>query len=344
MNDFGSIVDCCLEDIAAGRETLDSCLRRYPAHAAQLAPLLEVAERLRKMPVAPFMPVDKRRVLESRYLKRAAQVHSRATQRAAAPRQGVWQRGLMPVIAACLVCLILITAIPAALASVPGDVLYPVKRLTEQVRLALTSGPQQAALHLNLAQTRLAELRVLATRHEVPSNLLTEISAETAVVFQQIPSLPPEQQEALLTHLTEFNDQNRQVLQSVAAFAMGDTQASVQAALADSAVKQDQAKEMLASIKVLPDSTPDAEKAPRLTPAGIENRPTQVDSSTKKSTIQPLATDEPKAQPTPQPTKKASPNPEKPTPKIEHTPPGQSGDVKPTRQPPEQPTKKPPKK
>ena len=51
---------------------------------------------------------------------------------------------------------------------------------TEQVRLALTAGPQQAALHLNLAQERLVELRTLAERREVPTNLLTEISVETA--------------------------------------------------------------------------------------------------------------------------------------------------------------------
>ena len=344
MDNFESIIDDCLKEIVAGRETLESCLRRYPAHAARLAPALEVAERLRRLPAAPVMPVDKRRVLETRYLKRATQLQARATQRAVDSQRGMRRRGLMPVIVAFLVCLILVTAVTTASASVPGDALYPVKRVTEQVRLTLTSGPLQAALHLNLAQERLVELRTLAERREVPTNLLTEISVETAVVLQQIPSLPLEQQQTLLVQLTEFNDRNSQVLQSVAAFATGDTQISVQAALADSTAKQNQAKAMFASIKILPDSPPSAEKGPRLTPAGIENRPTQVDSATKKSTLQPSATDELEAPPTPRPTDKASPNPEKPTPKIEHTPPGQRGDVKPTHQPPERPTKKPPNK
>ena len=75
MADFESILDDCLREIAAGHETLESCLRRYPAHAARLAPVLEVAERLRRVPPAPAMPADKRRVLESRYLRRAAQLH-----------------------------------------------------------------------------------------------------------------------------------------------------------------------------------------------------------------------------------------------------------------------------
>ena len=344
MDDFESIVDGCLEDIAAGRETADSCLQRYPAQAARLAPVLEVAERLHQMPAAPSMPMDKRRVQESRYLKRAAQLQSRATRRAAAPQRGMWRRGWIPVMAAFLVCLILVTTITAASASMPGDALYPVKRVTERIRLALTSEPQQAALHLNLAQERLAELRALAAYHEVPPNLLADISAETTLVVQQIPSLPPEQQQALLTHLTEFNDENLQVLQSVAAFATGDTQASVQAALADSTAKQDRAKEMFASLKILPDSPPDGEQGPPLTPAGSENRPTQVKASTQEPAIQPPATAEPKAQPAPQSTKKAAPNPQKPTPKIEATPPGQSDKAKQTRQPPEQPAKKPPKK
>src|SRR5512136_1590704 len=157
MDDFESIVDSCLEDIAAGRETLDSCLQRYPAQAARLAPVLAVAERLREMPAGPFMPADQSRVQESRYLKRAAQVYSRATRRAAVPQRGTWRRGWMAVLAAFGVCLLSITGLAAASGSVPGDVLYPVKRVTEQVRQALTSESQQAALHLNLAQERLVE-------------------------------------------------------------------------------------------------------------------------------------------------------------------------------------------
>ena len=332
MSNFESIVDGCLEDLAAGRETLDSCLQRYPAHAAELAPLLEMAERLRKMPAAPCMPVDKRRVLEARYLKRAFQLYSKATERTTFSQRGMWRSRWIPVIAAFLVCLMLITSLTTASASVPGDVLYPVKRVSEQIRVAFTSDSQQAALHLTLAQERLAELRVLAARHEVPSNLLTEISAETAVVLQQIPSLPSDQQQALLARLTGFNDQNLQVLQSVAVFATGDTQSGVQAALADLTVKQDQAKEMMASIKILPDSKPDPKKAPRLTPTSISP---EVDSSTEEPTIRPSATDEPKAQPTPQDTKKA-PDSSKPTPKIDRTPPGQSDKIKPTPQPPGQ--------
>ena len=127
MADFESILDDCLREIAAGHETLESCLRRYPAHAARLAPVLNVAERLRRVPPAPAMPADKRRVLESRYLRRAAQLHLQPAQRVAAPQRGL-RRGWVPVFAAFLVCLIVATTITTASASVPGDVLYPVKR------------------------------------------------------------------------------------------------------------------------------------------------------------------------------------------------------------------------
>lgn len=56
MTDFDVILDQCLTDVAAGLETIDSCLRRYPALANQLAPLLAVAEQVRAVPAASTVP------------------------------------------------------------------------------------------------------------------------------------------------------------------------------------------------------------------------------------------------------------------------------------------------
>src|SRR5512139_906260 len=90
--DFDAILDRCLADIAAGRETIDSCLRRYPAQAGRLAALLGLAERVQTAPAAPPLPADKRRALEARLLKRAAQLRLKPVNRSAAPRLPLWRR------------------------------------------------------------------------------------------------------------------------------------------------------------------------------------------------------------------------------------------------------------
>ena len=49
-NDFDVILDQCLADLASGQATIEVCLKRYPAYAGQLGPLLQVAEKVRAVP------------------------------------------------------------------------------------------------------------------------------------------------------------------------------------------------------------------------------------------------------------------------------------------------------
>jgi hypothetical protein len=47
---FDVILDQCLADLASGQATIEGCLKRYPAYAGQLGPLLSVAEKVRATP------------------------------------------------------------------------------------------------------------------------------------------------------------------------------------------------------------------------------------------------------------------------------------------------------
>ena len=321
MSEFDRIVDECLADIAAGRETPDSCLQRYPAYAARLAPVLKTAERLRQMPPSPAMSPVRRRALESRYLQRAVELQSTTTRpKFLSPRQ-IWQRRfLMAVVATAIMCAILATTVTAASASVPGDTLYPVKRAAEEIRLVLTFGPRQMELRLALVQERLAEFRILTGRHEVSSDLMADISTETETLLEQIPSLPDEQQAEFLDRITVLADQNSQELQLAAAYARGSARDRVQAALADSQLRQNQVKEMLADLKATPDSSTEKDTIP----PGLENRP--VDAGKPPTTgpaAQPTAADEStKTHPTPAAQGNPPSHPDKPDPNRDHPTPG----------------------
>ena len=243
--DFDTILNRCLEDIAAGRETFDSCLRRYPAQASRLAVLLELAARVQAAPGTPLR-ADKRHALEDRLLKRAAQLQSKPVSQPTAPRLPLRRRSFALAMASLVaVVLVLGSAVSASAASVPGDVLYPVKRATEQVRLALTPDGQQVDLHLEFARQRLQELNVLQERGEVSEELLVEISNETALVLDRVPTLPQERQQIVLMSLTDFQDQQVKILEVMASSAQGEAQTKVMNALADSATKQQQAKTLL---------------------------------------------------------------------------------------------------
>ncbi len=351
--DFDTILDRCIADVKSGRETVDSCVRRYPAQAGRLAAILPLIERVEALrPQAPF-PVDKRRALESQLLKEARRLQTQSASRPIAPRRPIWQRrSVFAVMSLTLVFLFLFSAVGVSAASVPGDVLYPIKRAAEQVRLTFTPDQDQAAVHLELAQARLHELDVLAQRGEVSAGLLADIEAETNIVLEHVASLPAEQQQALLTRMASFQDGELLVLGKVAALARDDKQTKVKAALADAEAKQQQVMKILAgSGGSLDDPSHNPGKGPLATAVGSETQTAPGNSQTAKPTTKPTATDRPTAEPKPtkepksqetgQPTKVHPPTPQKPTPHSEVTPPGQSN--RPTPNSPPGQDSKPPK-
>lgn len=88
-------------------------------------------------------------------------------------------RLLRYAVAACLVIALVLTSAGAARASddsVPGDVLYPLKRLIEQVRLSLVSTENEPDLRLELAERRLDEFETLLEHNKVDLNVLEDAS------------------------------------------------------------------------------------------------------------------------------------------------------------------------
>jgi hypothetical protein len=350
-DDFDAILDRCLADITAGRETVESCLQNYPTHAERLVALLKTAQQARVAPRPTPLPTDKRRALESRLLRRASQFGSKPAPWPAAPRTQhapVWRRRVVLAVASFMVVFLLFgSTVSASAASVPGDILYPVKRAAEQARLALTPAQQRADLHLEFARQRLREMQVLTDRGEVSEDLLAEISNETTVVLEQAAALPHEGQRTVLESLTDFQDQHLQVLNRMASSAHGEAQAKVMAALADSAAKRQLVKQLLAG--AASDNAPGGSSG---------NPPASFKEKTKPAhgnpTLKPEATDKPGPRATPRATKESPANPQKPTPKVEHAPPGQTGQLPPqgppgqadrsaSHAPPQKPTKVPAK-
>jgi len=147
-----------LAEIQASGLTAEEFLARR-SDAAALAPLLEVAGRIaRDAASAPRLSQRAFAAGERRVL-----THFRAHSRAAPARflHLRWAVALVALIAA------LGTGVGAASASsaaLPGDLLYPIKRLVESTQLALAPPPARPALQIQQAEVRLQELQTLAGR------------------------------------------------------------------------------------------------------------------------------------------------------------------------------------
>jgi hypothetical protein len=200
-------LDACLSQLNRG-ESLEVCLAQYPALAAQLEPLLSLALRIRAMghePAPAALQEGKERLL-----REAARLQNARTT-ARGPRflppawlslQPLMRRSMAAVALASLLLALVLSwgAVGASAKSLPGDALYPVKRVSEEVRLLLTFDRQmKEQLLTELDERRREEAKAVADSQRViemsfrgrveavdagrwtVGGLLVEISEETVI-------------------------------------------------------------------------------------------------------------------------------------------------------------------
>ncbi len=211
-NSIDLVLDQCLADLLSGRASVESCLTRYPAQAAQLEPVLRAAMQLQRVPPVPGLSPARRQALENRVMARVQarlprnSYQARPAQSGRTTRLSFWQRRLTWAAAGVMSLLVLTaTTVGASAASLPGDFLYPVKQLTEQATLALTPPEALPAVHAELAQRRLGEFAALMNRGEVMPTLLDDASSELNLALDDSRTLPSDQQETLLKAVEQLN-------------------------------------------------------------------------------------------------------------------------------------------
>lgn len=192
-------LDECLERLRAGISVQD-CLASFPEEAGELAPLLETLLAIRTLQVTePPLP-ERVAAGRARFLARAAALRQQEAEARAAPFVG-WLAGLRqrlstwaapgPMVGrwavtalATLVLLIVVggSAVVAAEGSLPGDVLYPLKRTVQEVRILLaTDEAARAELAREVqAQRRADALAVARQGRQVTVDFLGEIESMAA--------------------------------------------------------------------------------------------------------------------------------------------------------------------
>ena len=165
-----SALDDCLNLLRAGASIKD-CLARYPEYAEELGHLLSLSSAVRAVPTPRPDPIavhsNRQRMLEAAHAVAASRQRRRL-----APFAGSWSkpggswiqplfRATMTLVAvSMLVSLVAVALFAAAADSLPGQALYPVKRLGEDARLSLTfSAARRQALQREYMLERRREVR-----------------------------------------------------------------------------------------------------------------------------------------------------------------------------------------
>ncbi|MBA3944840.1 MAG: hypothetical protein H0X37_09795 [Herpetosiphonaceae bacterium] len=193
-----TIMQECLRRLEAG-ETVDTILHDFPQQAAEIGPLLAVAVGLRRWQ-APSLGETARNVALSRALAALpVAVPTNPTRRGLLGRMR-----LQPVLLLALLLMFVLGgfggSVAIAQASLPGDVLYGLKRTSEQARLQIaTSHEQRATLYLTFASRRVNELVQLEAAQRVPpSNIVDDLQQDYDQCRAEISQAGPSVQHPLI--------------------------------------------------------------------------------------------------------------------------------------------------
>lgn len=180
-----NVLDELIAEIAKGK-TIGDCLRKYPQHEEELKSLLQLAVSINDMP-KPEPEIE---------VVRAAM---RKIQEHAAKPRGLSLRGfitlkMVPIRAAAFLLFLFVfevTTESLSANSLPGHVLYPVKRFSENVQHMLTLDSEgMAKLHIAFAGRRIHEWTYLVEPGlPVDCALLAEMIQEVEHVFRHLPQL-----------------------------------------------------------------------------------------------------------------------------------------------------------
>ncbi len=219
---FEEALNDCLERMRRS-ESLESCLARFPQHAADLAPLLQVGQMLRTAPPALSAEAFSRGRIE---LRDAALAQGDAGWE---QRLGNALRGLVIPLCLAAAALVVMLVIGAAWSSAPGDALYPLRRSALTVAARLAPDPAfRASQHLQLAEQRLAELQSgWAVSQTLDFDVVAQFTGEIDHALVELGSDPASASPDTLQGLVSITYEGRAWLLSIAAGLPAGQQASV---------------------------------------------------------------------------------------------------------------------
>lgn len=207
------ILDNCLEEIKKGR-SIEECLSQYFQFSKQLEPLLMLTSEIEKLPKPQ---ITHGKLLST--LVRAGEILAEKEKY----KQSYWKRFIVlrPVMiyAVAVVLLLIIgwSTIKVSAYSGPGNILYPIKLITEKVKYLLTFNTEgKIDLHITFANERLKELVSNLQRvGELDKKILNVILDESKMALNTTSILPQEKSYMYLNKISQFNDYQKKTLEQI---------------------------------------------------------------------------------------------------------------------------------
>jgi len=221
--DIELLLDICIEEMHKGK-SIEECLAEYSQYASQLEPLLQLVEQIEALP----QPAPTPEAISSTLInigKEIAQLTItsetpvvRRKKRKTISFFNIFQKPkLMWAFNAALILIVVLFSVATISAnSVPGDILYPLKLVTEKVKFLLTfDSEKKAELRLTFSDKRLQEMiAVFQQSGKLDTTLLKEMLDEAKLALEG-DEIPTDKASIFAAKLSHVNAYQKDVLEKI---------------------------------------------------------------------------------------------------------------------------------
>lgn len=214
MKAIEEILDLCIAELERGKN-LDEVLAEYPEQEGELKPLLEMSQQIQSIP-DPHVSINDlvytltNNVINSDF---PPEIDSSCNRTKAFPHRMIYRF-------AASIAVILSLGVSSTVASsqtVPGDLMYPVKRMVEKVRLFISLNPtDEVELRVVFSEKRLSEaLKKYNQGKGLDDELLKSMILEAKVAMEQSLELSAAERSNVIQRIGYMTAYQKNVIDSV---------------------------------------------------------------------------------------------------------------------------------
>jgi len=243
--EFETILDYCIDEIQAGK-SLEKCLAEFPEYRDELKPMLETVSMMGKAE-APQPSAETINNALFEIGRRAEQEKSSAGTSGIFFPEFMRKPWVFRTLSAAMVLVVLFFGLSTLSAgSVPGDILYPFKKFTENVQFLLTTGEQdRAELRLTFSEKRLKELSELYRETGQVNEALIQSMLQEAEVALDVHSGSAAGPSYVMTRAKYLNETQREYLSQLQPHVEGQTREVINRAIQTCAARGERMNQMM---------------------------------------------------------------------------------------------------
>lgn len=212
------ILDLCWQKLARGLP-IEEILKEYPQFREEIEELITIAREIKQIPKPPFPPsaLDTCLLKVGRALQEQKQKYKTSNKWLPPLKNILNPLPVKLILTSFIIIIFFWGSLRLSADTLPGNLLYPLKRLTEKIKVLLvTTAEDKIELHLIYSDKRMQELiNYIQEKGELEPKLLEEIISELILALKNTNNLDSPSKKVYLSRIKYMNAHHREMFEEI---------------------------------------------------------------------------------------------------------------------------------